>query len=210
MENYSETRLRQLLFLLNHYFGDTYSLYEFFGHYDLMIRVWANPNRQVIEELCKKLIEHVLSGDKSDLWVMPCDDVVYLGAEEKLNPTIDVTQAKIHLNQAKAMESDAANRGKGHESESAKWLRTNRVFVRKKIDVLQRGRVKCFCLATPRKTGSQDEMARLFALIQSTITRSQSEPSKLGVSLYKRAYLPMSSELNTERASTYDTLHRAA
>ncbi|MCG8404157.1 MAG: serine/threonine protein kinase [Phycisphaerales bacterium] len=186
MSSRTVAKMRILFWFLETYFKDSFSIYEVFGPYDFMIRIWSNPAKATVQNFCENLVSNILDGVQKNLQVMACDDVMYLGGK-----TTDYAYSqKLDTNEVLAKLYDVQS----HNSTTAReWLNRKKIYVRKKRESFKGQRVKCFCRVTIRADQvSAVERQSQYLLLTKTIQDAlQDDLAKLEASVYKRLHKPL-------------------
>ncbi len=176
-------KYKTLFALLESSFGNTFSLFELYGRYDILIRVWAPTTGIEISELCKRVIDHVLEDDRKALLVMPCESVVYLGTSRRNVPSkINNLEILVKLNEAQKDGGPSA----------IKWLKKNNIYVRQAPNAPISGpRVPCFCLISHAAQVAVTERTADFALILQELQKAEIDVKRRAIAAYSKAYQPI-------------------
>ena len=175
-------RMRELLLLARKSFGDTFALCDTYGAHDIVVRVWSEPQSREIEEFCENVIRQVLFDDTNAVRVFPVADVEYPEGIPRLPENLDYQYAKIHLNHVQ----QSTNGVNGPQKDkSRKWLRSKKVFSRKRLQPSRAG-VKAFTLLAPGRGVSEPEATAMFALLLRRLHALNGSRSIRAISVFRR------------------------
>jgi serine/threonine protein kinase len=173
----TENKYNILLSVCNEYFDNSYSLYELFGRYDFVLRVWGKAGH--IDSLCAELQAKLLEDDATNLHAFLCDEVSYLGESSLTFPeNLDIREALVML--------DKVQRKREPEEGELKWLMKNRVYVRRKKVLGSKECAKAFCLVSA--SGVTSAIRDLYGLhLKDELSKDMDQSKRSNVTLYRRA-----------------------
>ena len=181
MKYRAEEKYKLLFTALDDWFGDAYSIYEVFGRYDFVLRIWSRTLREEVPEFCGFVSRYLLDRDRAGIRVLACDQVHYLrrNARNIVDP-LDKAEALIRLNRAQH----------GSASDAVRWLQQKGLYVRR-IARAEGRRIKCFCLVSTPKGSEADREAWTALIVNAVKEKFGAELSEHALSVYRKAYQPL-------------------
>lgn len=178
----SRDRYNLLYRMLTSYFSETFSLWEVYGHFSFVVRVWAYPD--TCHAFCDDVLQQLLDRESRNIQVFWASQVRYLGCDSRPRAWGDVGPAIGKIYQAQNIGSEDSQCS-AEAKEAQDWLHKERIYVRQRPRQLGPNAVKCVCLV--RLGQDEDHREAAAALIADKFQLHLSPSELKNVSIYLRS-----------------------
>lgn len=184
---YGERSYRALLAILENHFPDSYSIFEVYGKYDFVIRVWAQQEEfsAAYRELKNEFLNPI---DKKPLTAQVCEDVAYFSPGSSGTSHGDASDNE-YVALTKLRDVQQYEDGHLKHDTAAKWLLDRGFFSRIIPSPMDKNAVKSFCLLSmPRKISEKSDVISAYSNLKEHLANNESASrAETRLSIYRCA-----------------------